>query len=785
MSSEVSKIPFPIGCKRSCLLQLLITLLLTGAVLFYFNSTVILSPNSTLQGPSGDAIKSYFCTVAQLHDSTSAHQLGLMNYPYGQTFLYTDGQASMMWLIRLADHFFPDTSHYTIGIINSFYFISWLLCALFLFLIIRRLGLPWHFNILGTLAITLLSPQLFRVLGHPTLCYVMFFPFSWWLFIRFMETKKKLFVFTLLLLNSLFWNFIHPYYLAEINFFYILIWMVGYLQKRILLKDLLRWGIPMFVLPFLITQFYIHVYDFHTHRSSYPYGFWNQIASFFSVFTPTTGPFLSLFRYFFGSAIQQNWEGWSYIGLPATCIFGLCLVKLFRYIRKKDLRKITRPVYPSILSIAFWPAIILLLYSMCFPFNYGLQILYDLVGPLRQFRALGRFAWIFFYVFNVFALYTFYLIWRYLNLKNLKVLAKTFYISFFFLMISEGIAQQSEVAGHANGTPNYFILSGLKSEQRETIDVINKIKSKYQAMICIPYYHVGSENFSKEFSDNSITSSLIFSYWSGLPLVNSSSARSPMLEARNIMQLPGPSFIHKDIEKDLPNKKSFLVLFTKEDINNQEQVFLSRCKPIYNSEHYQLFEISYNDLFTAAVDYSAEIKEKKPLTVFPNLIVDGDTFNVVYQNYDTQKSNMKLEGAGAVQGIKKNYISLLTEFPLRVSKDVDFLVSFWYYNKDELRLQNNCIIEERDSLGNNANWIKQNPCSESLVIAGDWSLVEFGFKTTRENPKITVVLNGPSNSSQEVYVDNFLLRKWGTKVYRIQSDVRGQRKISFDNLPPH
>jgi hypothetical protein len=419
---------------------------------------------------------------------------------------------------------------------------------------------------------------------------------------------------------------------------------------------------------------------------------------------------------------------------------------------------------------------------MCFPFKYGFSFLYDYVGPFRQFRALGRFAWVFYYVFTVFAVYTFYLMYRYLAMRKLKLLSGTLYLCFFATLFAEGYADQKEVSRTILRNPNFFKMSLLTDEQTDLINKVQSIKYNYQAIVTLPFYHVGSESYSKEFTDKAITSSLLFSYWTDLPLVNSSSARSPIPEARKIMQLPSPPYINKEIVGDLPNKKGFLVLFTKEDLNNQERLFYTRCKPIYETAKFQLLEISYSDLTEQKVDFRSVTANKNCLAKKPDFIVDGDSTNFIFESFEKSQSEFMMEGKGAFQGIKKDNNRILTDFSLNALKGSNFIVSFWYYNKGELRLQNTCIVEQHDQQGTNLEWLKKSPISESFIINGDWSLVEMEFQTTIDNPKISVVLSDFGSSTQKIYIDNLLLRRRDSHIYRIAT-LSNSQKISFDNSP--
>ena len=54
------------------------------------------------------------------------------------------------------------------------------------------------------------------------------------------------------------------------------------------------------------------------------------------------------------------------------------------------------------LQLGFWAAFVLLVFAHGIPFTInGFAFLLDYAGPIRQFRSVGRFAWVFYYVANL------------------------------------------------------------------------------------------------------------------------------------------------------------------------------------------------------------------------------------------------------------------------------------------------------------------------------------------------------------------------------------------------
>src|SRR5690606_34331376 len=150
-------------------------------------------------------------------------------------------------------------------------------------------------------------------------------------------------------------------------------------------------------LPFIVFNGLIMLTDTHTDRMGTPAGFFDYYASWESILLPHDGP-LSFFVLFFGIDIG-NWESWNYVGF-STIVFGF-IMKFYLIKKRKEIS--LKTIAKSELGMYMIAAYLVLLFAFCFPLKYDfLRWIVDLFGPLKQFRVLGRFGWIFFYVFTVF-----------------------------------------------------------------------------------------------------------------------------------------------------------------------------------------------------------------------------------------------------------------------------------------------------------------------------------------------------------------------------------------------
>jgi hypothetical protein len=754
-----------------------------GWILFFFLDVVI-HPNGHMFNEFGDGIKAFFVYADHIKNDTSYHQQASMNYPYGQTFVFTDGQPAIADAVKFISGFIPAFQIFSIAIYNYLILGSFILCAWFMALILQRLKLPPLFVILGAFCITTLSPQIWRISGHPTMSYACFFPIAWYLLLRISDSAFHLKWIVLAIVNTTFWFFVHPYLGMVITFFYAFYFLVIALsasRKKLLNARTIISTLFLVALPLFLLKVYSSHYDIHQYRSEFPWGFWAFYTAPKYIFLPHSLPFEPAFEYFFHlESPPWDLEKMNYIGLAIDAILLLLIFRMLRFVLRKKYSRLLNPVADRLLNFSFWAALLTLLFAMCIPFKWGLHSLVDHIGFLRQFRSLGRFGWAFYYVATAFGVYVFYMVFRYLRAKKLKVLAWTFLVIFFSLFVIEGYPDYKEKSHWAVLGRNLFNEKGLPPEYKSLIDEVNKQKDKYQCLVTLPFFHVGTENFGVDYSRPNINISCVVSYHCKIPMLASSAARSPIVEGRNIMQFFSPGFISKDIQKDLPSKKDFLIVTTKEVLNPQELAMKDNSTKIFDNGTYELWSLPYSVVFSDDSKKYIDNYEAKKDSLFAkgNFSVSNLSDTLDYKSYDSLPSEFTYKGAGALKVKKSDFTVLFTSYG-GLRADTDYTVSFWYYNKGELRGQVMCIVEESDSVGNNSRWeILWDPRT-SMVIDGDWSLVEKKFRIKDGTERIRIFVQGDLKSEQEIYIDEFLFRPSLTDVYA--ETTRGKDAYLFYN----
>lgn len=730
--------------------------------LSYFYSEVLLSPNSYLFGSGGDGAKNYFTYVSQIKEA-SYTQSTAMNYPYGEHFMYLDCHPVFTIIIKALAKVFPFVAENSIGIINFLMIISIPITAWLIYLILVRYSVRPFLAVIACFAIALLAPQIFRINGHYALGYSFFIPLTWYLVLRFQESSKKWKWTVIICLNTLFWFFTHAYLgMILVTFFMICAALEVfnlYRQKRLNFQCFAHPFIQ-FILPFLVIFLYSKLSDTHFGRSTNPFGLLEASASFSSVFLPNRPP---LSPYFFQFNLVQPWEGLAYIGsgmvIAVIVISILVIYWLIRYRRLffKDLG------IPQPLTISMLAAVFILLLSFGYPFKWYPKSL-DYFSVLKNFRGIGRFAWIFYFIVTVFVIV---FIYNYFNKKGKPLIASILIFLISGLMIWESTTYHNILSSVITKSPNYYNEKLLSDNWKSALKSVDF--STYQAIIPLPYYHIGSENMGKESTNEMYMTSMVLGYHSNLPLVANYSTRTSLWEAKNSMQIISPVFYSKPFEKDIADERPFLIVYRNEELLEFEQELLNRSKEIYRNSEFAFYEVSKANLFSSdASKWLANFDSKKDqLLRNGDFLLDTKDSNeyFFFENFESTPNKIHFRGKGALHVPKSGY-TLLKKFEIgELEEGKEYIASFWLYNAGKnygQDLPNGLFFLQVED--ENLEWTHIHNIDAGLSINGNWSLIEMKF-TGLKNVGSSLYIHG-DNFIVYWDIDDFMIRPVTTTVYR-------------------
>jgi len=260
-------------------------------ILFFFYHEVLLNLNAYIFSNQGDGIKNYYTYLYHAKYDQEFWNFYGMNYPYYENIVYTDAHPLLSYLIGKLG-----LANYGVGILNFFMLISYPIAGVFIFKIFRHFKLDLLVAILGTIVITFMAPQAFRITGHFSLSYVFAIPGLWYFLIQFNKTKKIIWSIVIAAYILIFF-FTHPYLgliLAVFALFYATVkWLFQWRDK----KEFFLFIKSVFIqilLPILIFQGLVFLFDTHEDRMKSPSGFFDFYATWKSILIPHHGPLLTV-----------------------------------------------------------------------------------------------------------------------------------------------------------------------------------------------------------------------------------------------------------------------------------------------------------------------------------------------------------------------------------------------------------------------------------------------------------------------------------------------------------
>jgi len=753
---------------------------------FIFYSKVLLHPNAFLFADSGDGLKNYFTYIFHIKNDASYVDFAGMNYPYGENIMYTDCHPILAIIIKTLAGIFPGIGNYSIGIVNFLMIISIFITILLINKILIHLKVNRWLSVFSAIAITALAPQIFRITGHLALSYSCFVPLTILLLLLHSKSDKKVFWSMLLMINNIFWFFIHGYLGMMAVFFQFSYWAISLFLNR---KDQLRKLYPYLHLfltvfvPLLLFRLFIMVTDHHTGRTDHPSGFFLYNAEPDDVFVPHHPPLSPLLNSIPGLKINLEWEAWSYVGFTTIVVLIALLVVWIRSRFKKTHYKILDEIGGNKeLTGLILSSLVLLLFAMGIPFKQ-LPFLLDWFPVIRQFRATGRFTWFFYFTICIFSVYVLNLTASALVAKKNKWLAYALLISAPAMYLAEGIPYHLEISKAIVQNHNYFDYRQLPTGYSDAIKNIDP--SKYQAIIPLPFFYQGSESYTRPCKNNICKYSMLLSYHLNLPIMGANLTRTSVEESKKIVQVLSPSFYPNLIRDDITSQKPFLVIKSNEMLTGNEENILSKCTELYMNDEFTILEIPVNALFanTGNTEISAFTEIEDALMQKSGFLVSDTAGFVFSDSFENNRSNHCFRGKGAYTGMKKGKNTYTGFRPYTFKAGKEYTVSLWMYNNHNDALNNwlRFMVEEHDVV-KEAYYTTVNFPEQCETIYGDWSLVELQFTVTDPANPVSIVSIGKDEDAKiPLIADDLLVRESSTTVYRVEKREEGRTTLLYKN----
>lgn len=745
-------------------------LLLAVSILFVHYRAIVENLSSTLvMDPFLDGVKTHLNAVYHARfDPTYTYMEGV-NYPYQEHIVAGTEFPGLAILEKYLTGFFPGLPDHVIGIHHAFLLLSILAGILVVFLLLREFGLPDWYTIPVSIGLIFLSPQHLRFVSHMGLAPPFVVPaliYGLWMFHKGRKWFSGGFIGLLIILVSL----IHFYYLAlclfTVSFFFFF-----HLLGDIRLKRMVALAAPYLLMvgPALVFfLFWMILPDPVTDRTARPYGFFIFHAEIESVFASLQMP---LFQW-----VDQHWikfekidfEGWAYVGLVSGFF---CLITLLRWIFSGFRKRLTgwfpvadRPFWEPLIA----SSVVLLLFACCLPFSIkGLEFLADYLGPVREFRSLGRFAWVFYYVINLAACTGFYYaVARWKN-RGSQILV--------LVALPGVLLYEAYTFMHSGGymySPDKLRQIPELLEGQQFTDIPGLDFTKYQAILPVPYFNYGSNNFDWPGGGTTIQQSLVLASQTGLPVTGAPLPRGSLRLSFNQTQMVLEPYRMPLVFDSYDSQAPLLMLYSAQSTPEDSVRFLhllDESELLYRTGRWSLYEVELSD-FQKRIDKRIEEAQKAldAGTLHPagELLSTRDTLDFLYENFDDLPAEKTYLGNGAWSGpMEEMQVVFTGQVPGQKAWDYYEVLAWVYVDADRFSSMEVHFWETGPDgriwtdIRSSVRWFVQT------LDPNGWMLIRIPYQLKVAESQLYLTFQGKDLNGKTMYVDELLIRSVDTGLF--------------------
>ena len=740
-----------------------VVFLVACLVMIGFYHGVISDLNGIIFSGSGDGIKNYYTYMFHAKYDGGFWDFTGMNYPFYENIVYTDAHPLLSYLIGqlgLAD--------YGIGILNVVMLLSFPISAFFIHKVLKHYGISGLWAFLSALVICFMAPQVFRLTGHLSLSYAFAIPLMWYLLIK-VESSGKWMWSILMFLTLFICFFTHPYLGLILAIFGLTYALIFWFFNR---KQWLFYGLKI-VAPVLVSivlfQVLVNLSDTHVDRMETPAGFFHYYGKWSAFLVPHHGP-MNYIKHKVGFKMA-GWESWAYIGLATITYIVIGVVYYIRNRKEIALSEIIK----SPLGKIYIAGHLILLFSFCFPLKYDfLRWVTEVLGPLKQFRVLARFGWVYFYIVMVCG------VWIIAKIKSKSTSKLTwdivFYVGILFTIL-EFYPTHIGVSKSIGRTKNPFQKEHLSKDLNEVIDWTKG--KQYDAILFLPFTHFSSENIyihdGKD--EQSRADAMMLSYHTHLPLLNTVTSRTSVSESALFINFFSYDFIEKPLADSIGSDKKIMLIKNNDGLNINELKMVWESEVIFKNGTFTIFEFSQENWNSPqAFNKLVKQSENAHYDVGQGFYSDTNAVWFLYDSFDELKEPNSMTGPGALSAKKSGYQMIKTG--ITDLETGPYICSFWYNYKID-RADQLAIIEQKFESGN-AQWMAQKPVHESTLIVDDWAYVELEFEVTDTVAETKVLLSW-KDSKQWLIVDELLIRKANDHPLFKKETIREEPYLIYNN----
>ena len=573
----------------------------TGTCIYtwFMFRTILMNLSTTLYTSGGDGIKNYYTYLYHCLYGKGTEFKG-MNFPFYEHVIYTDNQP----LLAVPLSYLRDIFHLTLGdfiaIMNMTFPFAFILSSYILFKLLSKLDINLYLSAIFGLVFTAMSPNLFKTFGHFGMSYSFFMIGSIYLVISYFKNQKIHFLILLFLLNFLV-TFLHVYDFAITSLTILTLCMGCLIFEKDVFIAKIKKIVPLIgvvAASFLCFKLFLLMTDAVIDRPKNPWGVLEYVSKLKYVFTSNISnlgnSFLVLFHEKMGGNLE---EGYDYIGFIPSLFCFFLILNFILFIFQKQI--IIEPIkLTTVQKIFIFSGVLCLLFSMGIPFVWNMEFLLDYIGLMKQFRALGRFSWPFYFCISIATLISIDFFLKNLLIEKKKYFALTSICLLLLISALEMFSYGTKFQERCDdGLKNY---KGFMYEI-DSIKLFNKqvhIGTQFQGMIVLPFFLEGSDKVGAQSYGHILNFSYQYALATNIPIMNTLLARSSWSQSFDLIRFIGGPLTNKENIKKITTNKPLLVLVEKNAaLIDGENYLVQSSKLIGDYKNWKFYNLSLEKLF--------------------------------------------------------------------------------------------------------------------------------------------------------------------------------------------
>jgi hypothetical protein len=292
--------------------------------------------------------------------------------------------------------------------------------------------------------------------------------------------------------------------------------------------------------------------------------------------------------------------------------------------------------------------------------------------------------------------------------------------------------------------------------------------SKYQSVLPLPYFHIGSENIWLESACGIDEEAFKVSLKTGLPMHAVMMGRTSLSQTYKSLDLIWEPYRDPAILNELPSSKPILVLSAVCDkLGPGERLIVEHSKPVADLGKFRLGEITPDTLRNLTRDHIHSLYHSKSEAAFfdgKRFLMPDTTLAYTYLNFERNNADSGYLGRGTLVLPWKNPGKVFLGKITGISLPADVTFSFWVKSiKDDNMPRMTLETANLNAQGKTTGYLVNIWGRYLKQIDGLWGLVEFTIPVAA-GESVSLALF-PGKVKKDLVIDDLLIRKAGTDIY--------------------